>query len=141
MELFLNLLWMLIAVGLLGAWRTRWVHQRHRAPRHSLQEWSALSIALVLLFFAVSMTDDMHSEIVALEDCSTSKRALVCSPGAHGLPQSGTALHTPFWVIAPSVGFFGPSSAMRKFDLAAQVRSSVLQSNHSSSRAPPVALV
>src|ERR1700735_942323 len=60
MELFLNLLWMLIAVGLLGAWRTRWVHQQHRAPRHSLQEWSALSIALVLLFFAVSMTDEMH---------------------------------------------------------------------------------
>src|ERR1700733_3041777 len=139
MELFLNLLWMLIAVGLLGAWRTRWVHQRHRATRHSLQEWSALSIALVLLFFAVSMTDDMHSEIVALEECSTSKRELVCSPGAHSLPQSGAALHTPSWVIAPSVPFFGPSSAMRKFNLAAQVCSSILPSNHSSSRAPPVA--
>jgi hypothetical protein len=141
MELFLNLLWMLIAVGLLGAWRTRWVHQRSRAPRHSLQEWSALSIALVLLFFAVSMTDDMHSEIVALEECSTSKRELVCSPGAHSLPQSGTALHTVSWVIAPSVPFFGPLSAIRKFDLAVQVRSSILPSNHSSSRAPPVASV
>jgi hypothetical protein len=141
MELFLNILWMLIAVGLLGAWRTRWVHQRHRAPRHSLQEWSALSIALVLLFFAVSMTDDMHSEIVALEECSMSKRELVCSPGAHALPQSGTELHTPSWAIAPSVPFFRPSSSMRKLDLAALVRSSTLPSNHSSSRAPPVAPV
>jgi hypothetical protein len=141
MELFLNILWMLIAVGLLGAWRTRWVHQRHRAPRHSLQEWSALSIALVLLFFAVSMTDDMHSEIVALEECSTSKRELICSPGAHALPQSGTELHTPSWAIAPSVPFFGSSSSIRKFDLVAQVRSSILLSNHSSSRAPPLASV
>jgi len=141
MELFLNLLWMLIAVGLLGAWRTRWVHQQHRAPRHSLQEWSALSIALVLLFFAVSMTDDMHSEIVALEECSTSKRELVCSPGAHALPQSGTELHTPFWVITPSVPIFGPSTPMRKFDPDAPVRSSILPSNHSSGRAPPVASV
>jgi hypothetical protein len=139
MELFLNLLWMLIAVGLLGAWRTRWVHQRHRGPRHSLQEWSALSIALVLLFFAVSMTDDMHSKIVALEECSTSKRELVCSPGGLSLPQSGTALHTPFWAIAPSVPFFDTSSSIRKFDLTAQVRPSLLPSSHSSGRAPPFA--
>lgn len=139
MELFLNVLWMLIAVGLLGAWRTRWVHQRHRAPRHSLQEWSALSIALVLLFFAVSMTDDMHSEIVALEECSTSKRELVCSAGAPALPRSGTELHTPSGAIAPSVPCFGASSPMGKLNLAQPVRSSFHPSNHASSRAPPVA--
>jgi hypothetical protein len=46
-------------------------------------------------FFAVSMTDERHSEIVAFEECSTSKRELVCSPGDHALPQSGTELHTP----------------------------------------------
>ena len=55
MELFLNILWVLIALGLLGTWRTQWVHQRCHTRRHSVQEWAAISVALVLLFFAVSL--------------------------------------------------------------------------------------
>ena len=107
MELLLNILWMLIAVGLIGIWRTRWIHQRRNYSRRSLREWIAVSLALVLLFFAVSMTDDMHAEIVALEECSATKRDLVCLPGAHALPQSGTALHTFSLAIVAAVPFFG----------------------------------
>src|SRR5271170_4210539 len=103
MELLLNILGMLIAAGLLAIWRMRWVYQRRDSSRRSLQEWSAVSLALVLLFFAVSMTDDMHSEIVALEECSTSKRDFVHALGAHAAPDSGTALHAPYWAIAPPV--------------------------------------
>ncbi len=121
MELLLNIVWMLIAVGLIGIWRTRWIHQRRDFSRRSLQEWSAVSLALVLLFFAVSMTDDMHAEIVALEECSATRRDLVCLPGAHALPQSGTALHTFSWVIAAAVPFFGPSSSQQKLELATQL--------------------
>jgi hypothetical protein len=141
MELFLNILWMLIAVGLVVIWRTRWIHQRRRSSRRSLQEWSALGLALVLLFFAVSMTDDMHAEIVALEECSASKRDLVCLLGAHALPQSGTALHTSSWAIVPPVPFFARSDARQKLELASQLRSSFLPGNHTSGRAPPVSFL
>ncbi len=141
MELLLNILWALIAVGVLWAWRTRWVHQRRRSHRHSLREWSAVSLALVLLFFAVSMTDDLHSEIVALEECSTSKRDSICPVSAHALPQLGTVLHASSWAIVPPIPFFVPSSSLRKLDLATQVRASFLPSDHASSRAPPVSFL
>ncbi len=141
MELLLNILGMLVAVGLLGTWRTRWVHQRRDSSRRSLQEWSAVSLALVLLFFAVSMTDDMHSEIVALEECSTSKRDFVCSAAPHALPQSGTALHTSSWAIVPPVPFVGPSNPLQKLELASHFRSEFLLSSDAYGRAPPVSLL
>jgi hypothetical protein len=141
MELLLNILWMLIAVGLLGTWRTRWVHQRRDSSRRSLQEWSAVSLALVLLFFAVSMTDDMHAEIVALEECSATRRDLVCLPGAHNLPQSGTALHTSSWAIVAPIPFFALSSSQQKLELTTQLSSSFFPSDRASSRAPPVSFL
>jgi hypothetical protein len=141
MELLLNILWMLIAVGLVVIWRTRWIHQRRRSSRRSLQEWSALSLALVLLFFAVSMTDDLHSEIVALEEWSTNKRDSGCSASPHLVPQSGTALHTSSSAIVQPVSFFGPSSSLRKLELASQSHASFLSNERSSGRAPPVSIL
>ena len=141
MESLLNILWMLIAVGLVGIWRTRWIHQRRSSSQRSVQEWSAVSLALVLLFFAVSMTDDMHAEIVALEECSASKRGSVCLPGAHALPQSGMALHASSWAIVPPVPFIGPSNSLQELERTSQLRSSFLPSNQAFSRAPPVSFL
>jgi hypothetical protein len=138
-ELLLNIVWMLIAVGLLVVWRTRWVHQRRRSSRHSLQEWSAVSLALVLLFFAVSMTDDMHSEIVVLEECSASKRDFFSLTSAHGMPQPATALHASSLALVPPVPFFSASSSFQKLELANQLRFSFLPTSQASSRAPPSA--
>jgi hypothetical protein len=140
MELFLNILWMLIAAVLLGTWRTRWIHQRRRTLRHSVQEWSAVSVALVLLFFAVSMSDDMHSEIVALEDCSASKRELVCALASHPLPPSGVAAQAPSWAIVPRVPSCTLLTALHNIELVGQVRTSYLPSNGPSDRAPPAFL-
>jgi len=141
MELFLNIVWMLVAAGLLVAWRTRWIHERRGSSRRSLQEWSAISLALVLLFFAVSMTDDMHSEIVALEECSASKRDFAHALGAHAAPDSGAALHASSWAIVPPVPSFGPSRPLQKLEVAVQLSSSFLRSNQASGRAPPVSLL
>jgi hypothetical protein len=141
MELLLNIFGMLIVVGLLGTWRTRWVHQRRRSSRHSLQELSALSVALVLLFFAVSMTDDLHSDIVALEECSAHKRDFVCAAPAHALPQSGTAFQTSSWAVVPPVPLLGPSIRLQKLEPAARLSLSALSSNQASGRAPPVSFL
>jgi hypothetical protein len=138
MELFLNILWVLIALGLLGAWRTRWIHQRRRTLRHCVQEWSAISVALVLLFFAVSMSDDLHSEIVALEDCSATRRASVHSANAHALPQSGVAPHSTVFAIVPGITFFGQPDLLRTLQPVAQPGASLKVDGRSFGRAPPV---
>jgi hypothetical protein len=93
MELFLNLLWLLIAVALVSVWRTQWANQRRGTNRRYLLEWSAVSLALVLLFFAVSMSDDLHPEIVALEDCSANKRDQSHASALHVWMQPAQGVH------------------------------------------------
>ena len=99
MELLLNLLWLLIAVALVCVWRTLWSHQRRGTERRQLQEWSAVSLALVLLFFAVSMSDDMHSEIVALEESSANKRDQIHLSAAHPLMQPARGVRQAHWAL------------------------------------------
>jgi hypothetical protein len=141
MELLLNLLWLLVAVTLLGTWRTQWIHQRRRTIRHCLQEWSAVSLALVLLFFAVSMTDDLHSEIVALEDCSAGRRDPVWTGCVHLSAQSSVTIHPPVW----SIVWRGPSFRRAQSDrrgLSAELFLPPFWSiRPGSSRAPPVSLL
>jgi hypothetical protein len=140
-EVLLNLVWLLIAAALLGAWRARWIHQRRASCRHSLREWSAVSLALVLLFFAVSMSDDLHAEIVALEDCSANRRDQAHVLGAHAANASGSAFHVPAWATAPRVGWFGPADAFGK---TLPARPSCLLAwacSERSSRGPPVSFL
>ena len=96
-ETFLNILWLMIAAGLLAVWRTRWVHQhqqRGHTRRNPSQEWTAVGCALVLLFFAVSLTDDLHFEMVLFDECSTGRRSTVgtCS---HDAAHGRTTVHAP----------------------------------------------
>jgi hypothetical protein len=74
MELFLNLLWVLIAAGAIGVWRMCWRREKPRSRRDSLREWTAMGCALVLLFFAVSLTDDLYAAAMLLDECSASRR-------------------------------------------------------------------
>jgi hypothetical protein len=107
MELILNLVWLFIALALVCFWRTHWVHQRLGRSRGRMQEWSAVSLALVLLFFAVSMSDDLHSEIVALEELSANKRDHVHSEAAHPSADLSFDVHPVFAVAStgwPSLG-------------------------------------
>ena len=60
MELFLNLLWLLIAAGAVGVWRTRWQRQNFRAAEirsANGRRW----VARWCCSFAVSLTDDLHT--------------------------------------------------------------------------------
>jgi hypothetical protein len=79
MELFLNLLWVLIAAGAIGVWRTCWRSEKPRSRRDSLREWTAMGCALVLLFFAVSLTDDLYAAAMLLDECSASRRHSISS--------------------------------------------------------------
>ena len=70
MELLLNILWLLLAIGALHFWRAqqygRTCHRRHDRILAAL----ALTCAFVVLFPVISVTDDLHAEPVAMEDSS-----------------------------------------------------------------------
>ena len=80
MELFLNLVWVLIAAGTIGVWRTSWRSEKPRSHRDSLREWTAMGCALVLLFFAVSLTGSNCTRRRCFwTECSVSRRHSICS--------------------------------------------------------------
>lgn len=93
MELFLNILWLVIAVAGLFVWRVCWARER-RIPEHSpWRQWTAFACALILLFFMVSLTDDLHSELVYFEECTAGRRHATCFACPHHAPEkqvSGT---------------------------------------------------
>jgi hypothetical protein len=96
MELFLNLLWVLIAAGAIGMWRICWRREKPRSRRDSLREWTAMGCALVLLFFAVSLTDDLYTAAMLQDECSASRRHSLSSHLAERskqiVKQSGPAI-------------------------------------------------
>jgi hypothetical protein len=73
MELFLNIFWLLIALGGLGVWCTDRAFHKRRTPNVLLQEWAALTCALVFIFFAVSLSDDLHVVATLSDDPATSR--------------------------------------------------------------------
>jgi hypothetical protein len=90
MESFLNLLWVAIAAVAFGFWRTRWLHERSERRRDPLREWTAFACALVLLFFVVSLTDDLHSELVIFDECCAGRRQSLALVRSHDGPPHPT---------------------------------------------------
>jgi hypothetical protein len=88
MELFLNIVWALIALCALYVWRMHWARQKACTRRTPVQQWTAFTCGLVLLFFAVSLTDDLHSEIVLFDECASGRRYSVVCTCAHAAPDA-----------------------------------------------------
>jgi hypothetical protein len=132
MELFLNTVWLLLALTTLGFWvslcharRNRWLLFRGLI---------VLGCVLTLLFPVISMTDDLHAQQAAMEDAAVTTKKLVKS-GEHAkaLLHAG---HLPAVVTASSAenalkrGFDQVVSAERQLTVA-------VPPPHTSGRAPP----
>jgi hypothetical protein len=83
METFLNLVWVLLVVAALWVWQRRWLRQKDASRRNRLQEWTAFVCVMVLMFYVVSMTDDLHPEILLCDGCSTGRRTALARPCTH----------------------------------------------------------
>lgn len=126
METFLNILWVLIATAGLAIWQLQWVHENRGQPRNAMREWTAMVAALILLFFAVSLTDDLHSDILLLDECATGRRhAAICTCG-HGSPHEGNVAHATSPAVMPRLN----SPAL------AEAAGTIFADAHSSNRAP-----
>jgi hypothetical protein len=75
MELFLNLVWVLLALPAYWLWR-RDADVRGRRGIDSWQCLFALGCVMVLLFPVISATDDLHAMRAEIEDSAISKRAV-----------------------------------------------------------------
>lgn len=101
MELFLNILWLLIATCALIFWRLVWKRQARSSRPEPLQEWTAFACALVFVFFAVSLSDDLHAEVILADDCAAGRHHSVAWVCGHASQQSGVVAH-PSLGAAPS---------------------------------------
>ncbi len=94
MELLLNVLWLLLALAAFGYCWSRWSGAEGEAQRHAVCfRWVALACGLILLFFVISLTDDLHPELTTLEDSSSSKRALAGWVKQHGGSSGELVVH------------------------------------------------
>lgn len=134
MELFLNCLWVVIATAILGLWRAQWMREHRAARRDPLREWTAIACALVLLFFAVSLTDDLHAEVMLSDDCFTSRRHSSCT---HSTPHSGKTVRTLAAAIVPDLPPMEASQEIGRVVIFDPRCTSFFLCNEPSGRAPP----
>jgi hypothetical protein len=140
MELFLNTFWFAITIAGVILWRTRWTRE-YRIRRHApWREWTAFVCSMVLLFFVVSLTDDLHAELMLIEECSSSRRHAACvACPHHSSPESRTATH-PCAVLASGPNFGSLAFVIPVF-LAPEIRQSLLDLQSTFGRAPPVSVL
>ncbi len=137
MESFLNFLWVAIALGAFGVWRVYWVRQRSDAIRRPLLEWTAFGCALILLFFAVSLTDDLHPDLVLFDECSTSRRQTNLCACPHHSQHNGNGVGSSGTAILPQRVFFTLPDEGSTFAPLVLSRLVLLESDLTSGRAPP----
>lgn len=85
METVLNLLWLAVTLIALWFWRFRWSASR-RNQRRVLPEVVAIGCALALLFPVISLTDDLHPEIVIVDAPSGKRNFCLVLAGSSHLP-------------------------------------------------------
>ncbi len=135
MELLLNIFWLLTAAaGVLGTWIRQW--RRGTKGRHL--PLCALGCVLVLLFPAISASDDLHATALAVEASGFSRKIV------KSIMPNGASAHT--WAhVLPSVLLLAllSAAASKRVDTVAEQRIplSVTEFNHLvDGRAPPSAL-
>lgn len=92
MEIVLNAFWFVLALASFGLW---WRCGLHSEPGRGARfdGWVALCCILFILFPAISMTDDLHADLLVMEEASFSRRGL--RGGGHHSRVVASDLNTP----------------------------------------------
>jgi ABC-type uncharacterized transport system permease subunit len=140
METILNLVWLAVTLAAIWLWRFRWTVSR-RNPRHNKRmEAVAMVCALALLFPVISLTDDLHPEIVAVDAASGKRNAcLIVASALHvraATVSSGT--HSTLGMI--SRPFAAANSVIAEFVPVAKINDPGALASSSPGRSPPTLL-
>src|SRR5689334_23224118 len=140
MELALNLVWLFVAIVGLGLlWKSLSCPAR---PNRVASDWRkivAMSCALIILFFVISMTDDLHDQEVMVEDNRSSR--IVNAAGISTPSPSGHAISAVFLVFSAVASFaLSLPSARRPVERPKIISAAELIGDRVHGRAPPAAL-
>jgi hypothetical protein len=140
MELLLNLVWLVIALAAIGAFRMRPGRDRRARDSQPQKAWIALACILVLLFFAISLTDDLHPELVMMEDSSWTRRH---SPVLHGGSAHSSGANDCAHALVAELPGFNSLPPIALSDLAADEEATPLEPavRAISDRGPPLLLL
>jgi hypothetical protein len=141
MELALNLVWVCVAIvgiGLLG----RSLSHTTACPDRPASHWRkivAMSCALIILFFVISMTDDLHEQEIAVEENKSSRIVLTAALSAASAP--GHAI-TAVFLVDPALADFAHAlpSVRRPVDRPKVISAAAILCNRLHGRAPPASL-
>jgi hypothetical protein len=144
MELALNLIWLGLALAGIALLGSNLSHAAEHSARRlsNRQKIIAMSCALIILFFVVSMTDDLHDQEVAVEESkllrvttAASSPSLAC---AHSVRVSASLTFFAFTVS--SIALTLPSSRRLQESLEVSSPAAISRSSHCG-RAPPAPLI
>ena len=101
MELTLNLVWVCVAIAAILAQIATLSGSGAslRRPASYVRKLIAMGCALVILFFVISMTDDLHNQQVLVEDRKSSRNAAITATAAN--PASLRPVPTQFLLFFP----------------------------------------
>jgi hypothetical protein len=140
METFLNVVWVLLVMLALCVWQRRWVRQHGDSRRNPLQEWTAFVCVMVMMFYVVSMTDDLHPEIFLCDGSTGGRRASLVRPSAQRPSAKLAGTPSPGAAILPRVDFANPLRLNGTVTLSSQAAIAYFTVDHAVARAPPIAL-
>src|ERR1700722_11996022 len=137
METLLNLVWLAVTLAAIWLWRFRWTVSRQN-PRHSKRmEAIAMVCVLALLFPVISLTDDLHPDILVVDAASGKRNACLLATNAPHVRASTIGSRT-HWVLGinprPSAS---AGSALEEILFLAKRNETVSSASSSRGRAPP----
>jgi hypothetical protein len=141
MELALNLLWVCVAIvgiGLLCRSLSRVAAYPER-PSGNWRKIVAMSCALIILFFVISMTDDLHDQEIAVEDNKSSRILPASGISTPSFP--GHAISAVFLVDSALATFaHALPSVRRPVDRPKVISAAEILCDRLHGRAPPAPL-
>lgn len=140
MELALNLVWLCVAIAGIAV---LFVTQSTSLPSdRSASHWRkivAMSCTLIILFFVISMTDDLHEQEMVVEENKISRVTSVAASPSHSCQPS--AVHPVFLLSSALAWCLRDWPALRRPVMASKVFFvTALRWEVPSDRAPPASL-
>lgn len=139
MELTLNLVWVCVAIAAVLAQIATFSHNAAlaRQPAGYSRKIIAMGCALVILFFVISMTDDLHDQQVLIEERKASRIVSGMETTAH--PGSARCIPIDFLLFFPPASFsLSLPAGRRGIEPSEFLFAATIDPESLCSRAPPV---
>jgi hypothetical protein len=141
MELALNLAWVCVAIVGIGLLRRSLAHAA-ACPDRPSGNWGkvvAMSCALIILFFVISMTDDLHDQEIAVEDNKLSRIVPVSGISA---PSITSQMISAVFLVNSALASFVPAlpSVRRPVNRPKVISAPEILCDRLHGRAPPATL-